>query len=151
VAPQLPSPRIMVRKAARGAPCPCGSGRAFKDCHGRASRVDRRAAGVAVVVLLVGGLILGVLLRSPHTSSPEIRRPIAYSSIPGLALGDLGPRDRALLVNHLNHTGCPCDCDFTVAECRHRHGTCEHSLQLAERLLGGLSRSSPPDPEGTSE
>lgn len=103
------------------------------------------------MILLAGGLILGILLRSPHPPPAGAPLPRVYSSIPGLALGDLDPRDRARLVNHLNHTGCPCDCDFTVAECRHRHATCRHSLQLADRLLGGLSDSSPPVPESSTE
>lgn len=140
---------MATRKSGPNSPCPCGSGKKFKYCHGRIEQ--RGPIGVILIVagLLIGGLLLMLTLR-PGTKSesgaPAPVRTTYYDTIPGVELASLDTTEREQLVRHLNHTPCPCDCDMTVAECRHRDPTCEHSLRIAQANFQELEAERSPEP-----
>lgn len=116
-------------ETSRNAPCPCESGKKFKRCHGRYQSSANWINTVALLslVFVMGGLLVAVLNRDVGEENPQGPLSRHYASIPGLALEMLPPEDRVLLLKHLNHTDCPCDCKMTIAECRNLDPDCKHS------------------------
>jgi hypothetical protein len=58
----------------RNEPCPCGSGRKYKNCHGAADATARTSPVTLVVVgvaLLVGLLLAGRALLGPTAAGPD--------------------------------------------------------------------------------
>ncbi len=119
----------------RNTPCPCGSGKKFKDCHGSVeSRTNSRTTlFISVGALLLAALSVSVWLGSRDGSNeaakPQVRA-TQYGEIPGLDLERLPADVRYTFVSHLNHTPCICDCEMTIAECRHKDPGCEHSERV---------------------
>lgn len=138
--------------ASRNDLCPCGSGRKFKRCHGRPIRYPLInpflfIAGVLLVFALV--FVIGLNYRGSGKTSKDpapasSQRVTRYDSIPGLALQSLSSAEQTQLVNHLNHTPCTCDCNMTVAECRHLDPACKHSKEIAESNLAQLVGAASP-------
>lgn len=127
----------------RNAPCPCGSGRKFKQCHGSPIRY-RLMNPVAFVMglLLLFALVLAVALKNGDAEKGRMEAPAQrvtrYGIVPGLDLQGLSSEMQTRLVNHLNHTPCTCDCKMTVAECRNVDTACKHSREIAEANLREL-------------
>lgn len=64
---------VQVRAVGRNDPCPCGSGRKYKQCHASKSRAMTRGQLLMVVlisVVLVGGLLLSIVNRQSHVGQP---------------------------------------------------------------------------------
>jgi hypothetical protein len=62
-----------VREVGRNEPCPCGSGRKYKQCHATKSRQMSRSQLLVVILLgavLVGGLMLSISNRQEHVAQP---------------------------------------------------------------------------------
>ena len=53
--------RRMATQVGRNAPCPCGSGRKFKQCHG-AGGGTRMSLGMRIAILAVAGAIVSVIV-----------------------------------------------------------------------------------------
>ena len=90
--------------------------------------------------------LLVVLTDNPARQQRQVQQAgtTRYDSIPGLPLDGIEPEARSALVKQLNHTSCSCDCNMTVAECRHKDPTCEHSLEMAKAALEGLKVGTSP-------
>jgi len=64
---------VQVREVGRNDPCPCGSGRKYKQCHASTSGKMTRGQLLMVMlvgVVLVGGLVLAVTSRQEHVGQP---------------------------------------------------------------------------------
>ena len=141
---------MSITGSARNVSCPCGSGKKFKYCHGRA-KTQR-----LTISLLVGGVLLIAVLAIMATSGlgsrdgeqPESSTPrtTLYTSIPGLQLQLLSSAEQGQLLTDLNNTPCSCDCDMTVAECRHLDPDCQHSKDLAQASFSQLVSQNNPLP-----
>ena len=64
---------VQVREVGRNDPCPCGSGKKYKQCH--ASKATKMTTGqllmvIVVGVIFVGGLVLAVASRQEHVGQP---------------------------------------------------------------------------------
>ena len=57
------------------------------------------------------------------------------TSIPGLDLSELTPRQKEQVLQRLNEDGCPCGCSLTLAQCRINDASCGISPPLAERVV----------------
>lgn len=59
----------------RNEPCPCGSGRKYKNCHGAAGATTSRTSMLTLVLvgvaLVVGLLIAGRALLGPAAAGPD--------------------------------------------------------------------------------
>ncbi|MRI87358.1 hypothetical protein FGE12_04180 [Aggregicoccus sp. 17bor-14] len=70
-------------KVSRNAPCPCGSGRKYKLCHGRGHRSEWTTGTTVrlafLVTLLLAGLVLAVLsfLSPADHAAPRAEAPSA--------------------------------------------------------------------------
>ncbi len=52
---------MKVSKVGRNAPCPCGSGKKYKQCHGAQAAEQSRSGGKWIALVLGGVLLLGAL------------------------------------------------------------------------------------------
>ncbi len=52
---------MKTEKVGRNAPCPCGSGKKFKQCHGEQSADRIESSGKWLAIVLGGVLLLGAL------------------------------------------------------------------------------------------
>ena len=50
-----------IEKVGRNAPCPCGSGKKFKQCHGEQASQQNQAGGKWIAIVIGGVLLLGAL------------------------------------------------------------------------------------------
>ena len=48
-------------KVGRNAPCPCGSGKKFKQCHGAQVAQESQSSGKWIAIVIGGVLLLGAL------------------------------------------------------------------------------------------
>jgi hypothetical protein len=70
-------------KVSRNAPCPCGSGKKYKQCHGGAHKAEQSTGEkvrlVFLALLILAGLVLAVMsLRTPgagHASRVAVPPP----------------------------------------------------------------------------
>lgn len=60
------------------------------------------------------------------------------TSIPGLDLSELTPRQKEQVLQRLNADGCPCGCSLTLAQCRINDASCGISPPLAERVVAEI-------------
>jgi hypothetical protein len=78
----------MTQRVGRNDPCPCGSGKKFKSCHGTRTSMLGRPGGTprwATVLLLAAGVVLVVLGYRFMTRKPAVpeRFPQSGSAAPG--------------------------------------------------------------------
>src|SRR5262245_15884016 len=86
----MTSPRVH-----RNAPCPCGSGKKFKHCHGRSgATLTRRVslplwAFVGMIVVIVGatGMLFSAVSRNPLSNSRTLPAPGFGTTLPDGARG----------------------------------------------------------------
>jgi hypothetical protein len=74
-----------MKKTNRNSPCPCGSGKKYKNCHGKSAGGGRSSA-IQWIFLLVGGMAVAAIVfyseQFPDTSSRARRN---YTPQPGSA------------------------------------------------------------------
>lgn len=135
------------RNIARNAPCHCGSGLKYKRCHGK-GYLDRplNASLIVGLVLAFGILLVLALEFSGVRTSTAGRSVTQYTQIPGIRIELLQLEKRSRYLDRMNQTPCTCDCKMTVAECRNRHSTCEHSQGIAEASFRRLKDDRMPGP-----
>src|SRR5664279_287903 len=82
--PITPPTAPPVTPPSRNAPCPCGSGQRYKDCHGALGSTVDPARASAVVAPTAGGSIVSTadaLLRDAHTALAQGDATLASSRI----------------------------------------------------------------------
>ena len=52
---------VNIAKVGRYAPCPCDSGKKYKQCHGAQAAQDNQASGKWIAIVIGGVLLLGAL------------------------------------------------------------------------------------------
>ena len=76
---------MTARKVGRNDPCPCGSGRKYKSCHGKQgeSRSKLGAYAIAAVIIAIAGVIV-YTFTTEGTSSRQVWDPVHghYHTIP---------------------------------------------------------------------
>ena len=112
--------------ASRNAPCPCGSGKRYKDCHGAlaaAALLDRSAGALAAEAHALGEIGFPQLARGQVDRHPHRRESLV---LPGLVLSARRPQnpltdgqDQACLLGERDEVGLivPADLRFGAAEC----------------------------------
>jgi hypothetical protein len=62
-------------KTGRNDPCPCGSGKKYKNCHGRKSLAAFFGRRGVIAIFIVGIVGAGILITVSHRSDPTAERP----------------------------------------------------------------------------
>ena len=70
-----------MKKANRNEPCPCGSRRKYKNCHGKRPNQTAATIAIGLVVLIGGGLLMNYYSTTP-TSGPRGNVQAPGQSIP---------------------------------------------------------------------
>ncbi|MCH7761222.1 SEC-C domain-containing protein [candidate division TA06 bacterium] len=126
-----------VNKVSRNDPCPCGSGRKYKNCHGYKKggqpTSSRRPLWIILGILALGGIGFGGyrLFNRPVQSISPTGGPLGfdpfstttptpagyYSDIPGVILIALSEGQKKTVLDRANREICNCGCNLTLASC----------------------------------
>ena len=144
--------------AKRNDPCPCGSGKKFRKCHGVAKKPSGVPAWLffALLALLAaaalyyknsGNAASNSLAPLPSSSAaspvsgaagvPLVSDPLArFENLPGFPLSDVTQSQKKRFLDRVNSENCTCGCTGdTVAKCVVQDPNCQIAPAMANRIL----------------
>lgn len=140
----------MTDQIARKAPCPCGSGKRYKNCCGKTAAVTgASSSNWKTAALAVGGFV--VLVLGAQAWMERARQPGAgagvtdFRTIDGVDLSFLTPEERGGLLAKTNQKRCQCRCGMTLAQCINTDRTCplrRRNLDRVQRMAAEATRGS---------
>jgi hypothetical protein len=123
---------------ARNDPCPCGSGKKFKNCHGRKGEKKVTQSKIPILAVIVGIVVLGGAFAyyqyqksnssptsqptgqpglDPFSSTNPATTPAYHSTIPDVDLAGLSDTQKKTVLDKANSEKCTCGCPHTLASC----------------------------------
>jgi hypothetical protein len=126
----------------RNDPCPCGSGKKFKNCHGLKGAKNVSQSKIPILVIVVGIVVIGAAFgyyQYQKSNSSPVSQPTGqlgldpfsstdpstqttpttgyYSDIPDVDLAGLSDTQTKTVLDKANSEQCTCGCPHSLAAC----------------------------------
>jgi SEC-C motif len=114
-------------------PCPCGSGKKYRECHALKDQRRRRLVGRMRKLLVWVGAIGAIALVVYGLSSG-----VAYDDkkIAAVNFSGLNPSQKRVALKAANAAQCKCGCGMTLAQCVSTDSTCPIRTENIARIKG---------------
>lgn len=114
-------------------PCPCGSGKKYRECHGPKDGRRRRLARQSRKLLVWVGAIAAIALVIYGLSSSV---PYDDKKITAVNFSALSASQKKVALRAANAARCTCGCGMTLAECVSTDSTCPIRTDNIARIKG---------------